>query len=259
MKKKEYLQLELPFDTPQNIEKEEQKKSTATPLQNKEVKIDTRQRAKRRRIRVTFGDGTVCCDVSATVTMIQTIEKIGVERVASLGMENCHIPLVSKSFVEKYAEWTKKMADGWYLMAQSDSDQKYRQLKQIITTLSVDATIELGDYEAITTKENVRRGDTRRHKSKIIVTLPNGMVICGDNPLHTYKQVINHITIEKVEKTNLKIGGNPITTPIKRYNNQVQLSANKWLTVPPAIKDKCKILRIISALTHTPFDVRIVE
>ena len=67
MKKTEYLQLELPFDTPQNIEKEEQKKSTATPLQNKEVKIDTRQRAKRRRIRVTFGDGTVCCDVSATM------------------------------------------------------------------------------------------------------------------------------------------------------------------------------------------------
>ncbi len=259
MKRKEYLQLELPFDNPQYNENGEKEESIVTPLQKKGENVDMRQRAKRRRIRVTFGDGTVCCDVSATVTMIQAIEKIGVERVASLGMENCHIPLISKNFVEKYAEWTKEMSDGWYLMAQSDSDQKYRQLKHIITSLSVDATIELGDYEAITTKENVRKGDTRKHKSKIIVTLPNGMVICGDNPLHTFRQVINHITIEKVEKTNLKIGGNPITTPIKRYNNQVQLSANKWLTVPSTVKNKCKILRIISALTCTPFEVKIVE
>ena len=253
MENNAYIQLELPFDNTQSEKKTEIGKKATSPSQRTEEKTDVRQRAKRRRIRVTFDDGTVCCDVNTTTTMIQTIEKIGVERVAALGMENCHIPLVSRSIEAKYADWTKKMADGWYLMAQSDSDQKYRQLKNIITSLAVNATVELGDFETIATKENIRKGDTRRHKAKLLVTFPDGMKICGDSPPHTYRQVINHITIEKVEKTNLKVGGNPITTPIKRYNNHVQLSTGKWLTVPPAIKDKCKILRIISALTRIPF------
>lgn len=85
------------------------------------------------------------------------------------------------------------------------------------------------------------------------------MVICGDNPLDTFKKTVRHIGVERVEKTNLKIGGNPITTSVKRYNNQVQVSSAKWLTVPSSVKDKYKILRILSAMTHTPFDVKILE
>ena len=260
MGKREYIQLELLFeDTPVEA-KEEPVKATALVARTKpEVPVDTRMRAKRRRIRVTFADGTTFCDISATATMIMTIEKIGVERVASLNMENCHVPLVSRQVVDNYAEWTKQMADGWYLMAQGDTDQKYRQLKSIITSLSVDATIELGDFESIVTNENSRKGDTRKRMTRLVVALQDGIVICGDNPLDTFKKTVRHIGVERVEKTNLKIGGNPITTSVKRYNNQVQVSSAKWLTVPSSVKDKYKILRILSAMTHTPFDVKILE
>ena len=260
MGKKEYIQLELLFDdTPVEAKEVPVKVTAPVVLTKPEAPVDTRMRAKRRRIRVTFADGTTFCDISATATMIMTIEKIGIERVAALNMENCHVPLVSRQVVDKYAEWTKQMADGWYLMAQGDTDQKYRQLKSIITSLSVDATIEIGDFETIVTNENSRKGDTRKRKSRLVVTLQDGMVICGDNPLDTFKKTVRHIGVERVEKTNLKIGGNPITTPVKRYNNQVQVSSAKWLTVPSSVKDKYKILRILSAMTHTPFDVKIQE
>lgn len=50
-----------------------------------------RVRGKRQRLKVSFADGTIVCDVSATITMMQVIDKIGVERVAALGMEVCHV------------------------------------------------------------------------------------------------------------------------------------------------------------------------
>lgn len=260
MSKKEYVQLELPFDEAVVEEKKEEGcAQPVAPEQRRGEVTDTRLRAKRKRIRVTFEDGAVICDVSATVTMIMAIEKVGTERVAALNMESCHVPLVSRSIVDKYAEWTKQMAEGWYLMAQGDTDQKYCQLKAIFSALSVNAAVELGDFETIATRENCRKGNTRKHKARLVVTFPDGMVICGDNPLHTFKLAVTHIGVEKVDKTNLKIGGNQITTSIKKYSNQVQLSQSKWLTVPATVRDKYKILRVLSAMTRTPFEVKILE
>ena len=91
-----------------------------------------RVRGKRQRLKVSFADGTIVCDVSATITMMQVIDKIGVERVAALGMEVCHVPLVSRDVAPRYAEWTKEIKPGcgWYLMAQSDTKQKYIQVSK---------------------------------------------------------------------------------------------------------------------------------
>lgn len=260
MSKKEYVQLELPFDDAAVEAKVETVRKQPATLEHCEVSTSSmRLRAKRKRIRVTFGDGTVVCDVSATATMIMAIEKIGTERVAALNMESCHIPLVSRTVVDRYAEWTKPMADGWYLMAQGDTEQKYCQLKSVITSLSVDATVELGDFETISTKANSRKSETRKRKARLVVTMPDGMVICGDSPLHTYKQVVSHIGVEKVAKTNLMFGGNQIITTTKKYGNQVQIAESRWLTAPASVKDKYKILRILSSMTRTPFEVKILE
>lgn len=220
---------------------------------------DTRQRAKKRRIKVTFADGTELCDANATTTMIQAIEKIGVERVASLGLEVCHIPLVGQEVNQRYSYWTKPISNGWHLMAQSDTKQKYMQLKSILTQLSIEATVELGEFDAISATSHARKGDTRKKKAQLSVTLPDGMVLQGVNPLHTYVMVIYHIGLERIKKTNIKIGGSPITTPHKKYNGQVKLDSGEWLTVPVTVKDKYKILRVISSLTHEPFEVRIID
>lgn len=224
-----------------------------------EETADTRQRAKRKRIKVTFVDGTEFCDANATTTMIQAIEKIGIERVAALGMEVCHIPLVAQEVNQKYASWIKPMSNGWHLMAQSDTKQKYMQLKSIMKQISTEAIVELGDFDAISATSHARKGDTRKKKAKISVTLPDGTVIQGENPLQTYVMTINFIGLERIKKTNLKIGGSPITTPHKKYNGQVKLDSGEWLTIPVTVKDKYKILRVISSLTHEPFEVKIIE
>lgn len=151
------------------------------------------------------------------------------------------------------------MSNEWYLMAQSDTKQKYMQLKSIIAQLSIEATVELGDFDAISATSHARKGDTRKKKAQLSVTFPDGMVLQGENPLHTYVMVIYHIGLERIKKINIKIGGCPITTPHKKYNGQVKLDSGEWLTVPVTVKDKYKILRAISSLTHEPFEVRIIE
>ncbi len=236
-----------------------EKVTIVIPKATSENTEDTRQRAKRKRIKISFADGTEFCDSNATTTMIQTIEKIGVERVAALGLEVCHVPLVAQEVNQKYASWTKSMSNGWFLLAQSDTKQKYMQLKSIIAKLSIEANVELGDFDAISATSHTRKGDTRKKKAQLSVTLPNGMVLQGENPQHTYVMVINHIGLERIKKTNIKIGGSPITTPHKKYNGQVKLDSGEWLTVPVTVKDKYKILRVISSLTHEPFEVRIIE
>lgn len=232
------------------------------PAEPKKVDADNsatggeiRLRAKRRRLRVTFADGTVLCHASATATMIEAIDKIGVERVASLGMESCHVPLVSTSVAPRYAQWTKPIKEGWYLMAQSDTDQKYMQLKSIVAQLALDVRIELGDFE---TMEADKTGQTgHRKKSKLCVSFPDGFAVSSCDNQKVVVATIEHIGFDKVKKTGLQFAGKHIVTPVKSYNCQTQMPTGEWLTVPPQAKDKYKMLRVISSITHTPFDVRI--
>lgn len=244
-----------------NFHSESTEKVTMVISKNTDAEeaVDTRQRAKRQRIKVTFADGTVLCDANATTTMIQTIEKIGVERVATLGMKACHIPLVAQEVNKKYASWTKSMSNGWYLMAQSDTKQKYMQLKSIMAQLSIEATVELGDFDTLSATSNTRKGDTRKKKTQLSVTFPDGTILQGKNPLQTYVMTINFIGLERIKKTNIMIGGTPFTTHLKKYNGQVELDSGEWLTVPVTVKDKYKVLRVISSLTHEPFKVKIIE
>ena len=236
----------------------EEDSQQAMPEHKKTEKI--RLRDKRQRIKVTFADGTTICNESATGTMIQAISKIGVERVAALGMEVCHVPLVSTEVVPRYARWTKPIGEGWYLLAQSDTRQKYMQLRAIIDQLGIEASIILGDYDTMPILKGT--GSTPKSKkkhAKLEVTMADGNVVCHSDPVHTFVDVLRRIGILKLKKTQLTIAGKPIVTPDKKYNNQVQLPNGEWMTIPISTKDKYKMLRIISAVTHIPIEIKIIE
>ncbi len=218
-----------------------------------------RDRGKKQRLRVTFGNGDVVCEITATATMIQVIRKLGIGRVASVGMEVCHVPLVSREIVPRYARWTKEVGDGWYLMAQSDTRQKYMQLKAIVAQLEEDVQVEMGDFDQFVSAKNEGERKDRKSKLKLSVTFADGFSVCSIDHQLVYAETVRRIGIDKVKKTHLQISGKPIIAPERKYNNQVQLFSGSWLTVPPQIKDKYKILRILSSMTHTPYEVKILE
>ncbi len=217
-----------------------------------------RVRGKKQRLRVTFADGVVICDVNATTTMMQAIEKLGIERVASLGMEVCHVPLVSREIVPRYAPWTKEFGDGWYLMAQSDTKQKYMQMKTIVAQLDEDAKVEIGDFEQFASDKNEGKRNGHKGKSKLSVTFADGYVVCSIDHQQVLAETVRIIGLDKVKKTRLQIAGKPIVTSEKKYSNQVRLLSGDWLTVPAQVKDKYKFLRVLSSMTHTPFEVKII-
>ncbi len=240
--------------------KEREEKPKAPHKDKREVAHDkVRERGKNQRLRVTFADGAVICDANATTTMMRVIEKLGVERVASLGMEVCHVPLVSREVVPRYAPWTKEICDGWCLMAQSDTKQKYMQIKSIITKVGENVQVEIGDFEQLASGKNEGKRNEYKGKSKLSVTFANGYVLCGIEHQQVFAETVRIIGIDKVKKTRLQIGGKTIVTQEKKYNNQVRLLTGEWLTVPFQTKDKYKILRVLSSMTHTPYEVKIIE
>ncbi len=70
--------------------------------------------------------------------------------------------------------------------------------------------------------------------------------------------MIDPFSSDKVKKPHLQIAGKPIVTAEKKYSNQVRLLSGDWLTVPAQVKDKYKFLRVLSSMTHTPFEVKII-
>lgn len=262
VKKKSKKQLyfeELMENAQRKMEEAEQAGTVVTITMPINEKL--RVRGKKQRLKVTFADGTEICDVSATVTMMQAIDVIGVERVASLGMEVCHVPLVSREIVPKYAEWTKEIKPGcgWYLMAQSDTKQKYMQMKSIFHQLGIGANIEMGDFEALASDKNEGKRKAHKKKSKLCVTFADGFVACSADHQQVYLDTIRYVGVDKIRKTNLQITGKLIIAKERKSTSQIQLSTGEWLSVPPQVKEKYKILKIISSMTHTPFEVKIIE
>ncbi len=238
-------------------EKETTTQTTDKVVSQKEEKITVR--AKRLRLKVTFEDGTVACDASATQTMIEAIRKIGIERVAGLNMEVCHIPLVSREINPRYEQWIKKIDTGWYLMAQSDTRQKYMQLKSIISKLGINVKTELGNFEVFETNATAKSEARRKKKVRMEVKMGDKTITHATDTIYTFLDVAEEIGVDKVKKTNIKVGKFPIITPNKVANNQIQTSTGEWLTVPTLAKDKYKVLRVISSMTRTPMEIKIIE
>lgn len=99
------------------------------------------------------------------------------------------------------------------------------------------------------------RGTRKIPKGRLVVTFPDDYVIV-DN---AYVKTIKRIGTEQIEKTNLRFAGRKLITATKQYPSQTQLPDGKWLTIPSTTKDKYKMLKIISSMTHTPFEVEITK
>lgn len=197
-----------------------------------------RQRSKKRMLRVSFANNKVICYKNATITFTEILKRIGLEEVQKLNLEVAHIPLVGKHFFPKYARWMKPVGDGWYVMIQSDTDQKLRQLLSIKQQLNWDIKVEIGtDFETDSTKLFQK---SAKVKSDLLVKFPNGDYVGSENVLRTYVDALTKIGLDKLFIKNLNVAGKPLFTKEKRYNGQVQLENSSWLTVPPLTKIKLR-------------------
>lgn len=96
----------------------------------------------RAKIKVTFPDGVEICLPKVADTMVEVINKIGVERVRALNIQMYGFPIVSdqKHRQEKY-NWSEAKP-GLYIFTHSNTDKKMSQLNEINDALSLGLVIE---------------------------------------------------------------------------------------------------------------------
>lgn len=217
---------------------------------------NVRQRARKKLLRVAMPDGYVICHKSATMTFVEVLAAIGTSRFEEVQLENCHLPLLSREVYPRYRDWMKHVADGWYVNTQSDTDQKYMQLTSIKNQLGLQMEVEVGTDFITSDVKVVQR--SKKRDNCLLVRFPNGYFVGGENPIDTFLEAIWKIGVEEIRRKNLEYAGKPLVTTTKQYNGQVQVDANRWLTVPPQTKDKYKMLRVVDAVMHLGLEVSII-
>ena len=214
-----------------------------------------RQRARGKLIRVTFPSGKAICYKNVTSTFIGVLCEIGSDRFPEIGLELNHLPLLSKEIYPRYKEWMKPVCDGWYVNAQSDTDQKYLQLRSINDSLHLGLNIETGI--GFPTQENPYKTGKGKSKDKLIVKFPDGEIIASQNTIETFATVISRLGIDQVMRNGIKWGAMSLITPRRQVASQVEIGEGYWLTVPNTIKDKAKILRVVAIYMQVRLEISI--
>lgn len=90
---------------------------------------------------VQFSDGTIISNPKACDTLVQTIERIGEQRVQALGLICAGEPLVSNIQSKKYKASSKKTVAGFYVQTQSSTAAKVKYLQTISAKLKIKLAI----------------------------------------------------------------------------------------------------------------------
>ena len=223
---------------------ERQQRTTKTTFNN--------QRQKPLKIRVTFPDGKVICHSTVLHTFIETLKAIGSENFDKISLEVGGLPLISKTKYQKYGNGMRLINDGWFVNIQSDTEQKYMQLKSIQQQLNLDLKIELGRNF-----ETTRFNSGRTRKTTNLVTIINNELIVED-PITVYITVLKYIGLEKLKESPIRISNQKIVTPINLYDGQLEIDFNQWVTLPPQpySRSVIKWLQIILSVTQTKLVVK---
>lgn len=215
-----------------------------------------RQRSRNKQLRVTLPDGRVICHKSVTMTFVEALAALNSSLYGSVQLENCHLPILSQDIYPRFEAWMKPVKDGWYVNTQSDTDQKYLQLKSIAKQLKVNMEVEVGT-DFITSDVKVAQRSKSRDK-KLLVKFPDGEYVGGENPIDTFLQTVWKIGVEELRRKGLEYKGKPLITVTKQYNGQIQVDANRWLTIPPQTKDKYMMLRVIDSMMRLHLEISII-
>lgn len=214
------------------------------------------QRGLKKVLRVTFPDGKVLCYKSITLTFVETLRNIGVERLQEINLELCHLPLIAKEIYPKYKQWMKPLDDGWYVNTQSTSEQKYLQLKSITKQLDLDIKIEIGEnIKPSPVKSFQRTGDKGR---VLLIKTPDGSFIGGESPMEVYKETLKWIGLDMLKQKQIELEGKKVVTAYQLYKSQVEIEKGTWLTIPSDTNKKIKALRVLKALLRIDLEINVI-
>lgn len=221
-----------------------------------EERSGKRPRSQKKLLRVTFPDGTVMCYKNVTMTFVEALRKIGVDKLQNIHMEIYRLPIFSREIYKGYEANMKPLDNGWYVHACGDSTEKYLRLKTIISQLGEDVKVEIGeDFET----SSVRGfGKSKKKVGGLLIQFGDGEFIGGDSPKDSYIQAIEKIGLDIVCYKGFEDHGQELVTRYNKYKGQVQ-SGDKWITIPGQTKDKVHALERISQKLNLGLKFTIID
>ena len=207
-------------------------------------KVGRRGYSQKKLLRVTFPDGTVICYKNVTMTFVEALRKIGVDKLQNVHLDIYKRPIITREIYEGFEADIKPLDNGWYVFACGDSTEKYLRLTTIIKQLDIkDLKVEIGtDFET----SNVK-GFTKAKKKVggLLIQFSDGEFVGGESPKDSYIQAITKIGLDIICQKGFEDHGEELVTRYNKYKNQVQ-SGGKWITIPGQTKDKIRALERVS-------------
>ena len=99
--------------------------------------------APKTRLRVIMPNGQVITHAKAKDTFIEAILTIGIERVRSLGLKFCKIPIISNTRDKKYGRAQHDVGNGWMILTHSSTADKKKMLDKIAKVLNIKLRVEI--------------------------------------------------------------------------------------------------------------------
>lgn len=212
-----------------------------------------REREKPQKLRVVFPDGETLCFTSSKETFIQTLRKIGIDRLSTVDIMADGEPMITQTINPKHQKQMETLCDGWYVNIGGSTHTKYMRLKSISEKLNLGLIIDKSDDFV---GEKVSRGS--KGVSFLQVTFPDGTVIGESNMTETFFETVIKIGIDRVEKLNLAHNQKTLITTSQKYSSQVQIAKDKWLVIPGSTKDKVKMLNVMNVMLHLGMNIEFI-
>lgn len=213
-------------------------------------------RARKRLLKVTFPDGKIVCYSNTTMTFMEVLRRIGIEKLQRIDFKISTVPFISQELYPKYKDYQKEIVRGWYVMTLSDSGQKYRQLLAIKEMLGLDFKVEISeDFEPQKAKTFHKRGTS---KTGLLVTFPDGEHIASYSSAETYKETLQKIGFEKIVKRGIELGGKPLISSTQLLKGYEEVEPGKWLYIPSTNKEKAKVLKVIGAFMQISLEITVI-
>lgn len=212
-----------------------------------------REREKPKKLRVIFPDGETLCFTSSKETFVQTLRKIGIDRLSKVEIMADGEPMITQTINPKHQKQMETLCDGWYVNIGGSTHTKYMRLKSISEKLDLGLIIDKSDdFKG----EKVSRGS--KGVSFLQVTFPDGTVIGESNMTETFFETVIKIGIDRVEKLNLAHNKKNLITTTQQYSSQIQIAQNRWLLVPGGTKDKVKMLNVMNVMLHLGMNIEYI-
>jgi len=163
---------------------------------------------------VKFQDGTVIRHREAKDTLIESLRKIGLERVSRFrGRLFKGYPLVGKvKRTDGTHRWQEKVGD-WYIYVNISNETKIRLLEMLSNELHLGLVIERDDEPTLPL--NAISGEIKTDKVKrpynpeaeLVVEFPDGTIYDDKKAIWTFVRAIEKIGFDKVAKVGIEIQG----------------------------------------------------